>query len=353
MELERLGFTKELQLYRKNEGFDGYKVGRIISEHKERYVVKTEGGEFDAEIIGNLRFSASERADFPAVGDWVAVSDWDRSKLLIHHVFPRRGCIERQAVGKHGGKQIIASNVDCAFIIQSVDRDFNLNRIERYLTICNQAHVKAIVVLTKIDQISGNEYQRFFDEIKGRMPGVPVYALSNTDLSGFNEFKLVFEKGKTYCMLGSSGVGKSSLVNNLLNSSVMATGLISDSTNKGKHVTTHRELFVLENGSVIIDNPGMREVGIADSQNGIGATFGLIESIAADCKYRDCTHTGETGCAVMEAVNEGKIDSHSYENYLKMLREKDHFESDVFERRKKDKNFGRMVKTYKKNKNRM
>lgn len=352
MELEKFGFTKELQLYRTNEGFGEYKVGRIISEHKERYVVKTEGGEFDAEIIGNLRFSAKERADFPAVGDWVAVSDWDRSKLLIHHVFPRQGCIERQAVGKFGGKQIIASNIDCAFIVQSADRDFNVNRIERYLTICNQADVKAIVVLTKIDQRSGDELKRFLDEIHERIPGVPVYALSNTDLSGFNEFHMKLEQGKTYCMLGSSGVGKSSLVNNLLNTSVMATGLISDSTHKGRHVTTHRELFVLDNGSVIIDNPGMREVGIADSQDGIGATFGLIELIATDCRYRDCTHTGEAGCAVVNAVKEGEIDSHSYENYLKMLREKDHFEADVFERRKKEKSFGRMVKSYKKSKNR-
>lgn len=353
MELEKLGFTKELQLYRKNEDLDGFKVGRVISEHKERYIVKTEEGEFDAEVIGNLRFSAKDRASFPAVGDWVAVSNWDSSKLLIRHIYPRRSSIERQAVGKHGGKQIIASNVDCAFIVQSADRDFNVNRIERYMTICNQASVKAVVVLTKIDQRNEIELNGLVDEISSRLPEVKVYLLSNTNLCGFEEFKLLMEMGKTYCMLGSSGVGKSSLVNNLLSSSVMATDSISKSTHKGKHVTTHRELFVLENGGVIIDNPGMREVGIADSRNGIGLTFGQIETIAADCKYRDCTHTGETGCAVMDAVNEGKIDSNSYENYLKMLREKDHFESDVFERRKKDRNFGRMVNAYKKNKNRL
>ncbi|MEZ4828715.1 MAG: ribosome small subunit-dependent GTPase A [Bacteroidia bacterium] len=348
MTLEDLGYNLELENFRKNQNLDSFGVGRVISEHKERYVVKTPEKECDGEIIGNLRFTAHNRSDFPAVGDWVAISEYDENKVLIHSVFPRKTIIERQAVGKQGEKQIIATNIDYAFIVQAVDRDFNINRIERYLTICNTSNVKPIIILNKIDLINDNELSELVSKVQERIKQVPIIPISNESRKGFEKLEGKIEKSKTYCLLGSSGVGKSSLLNNLSGKQLMKTNTISASTNKGRHVTSHRELLVLENGGILIDNPGLKEVGIADSTDGLEITFSIIIELSKDCKFKDCTHTTEVGCAVLEAVERGEIDHSSYENFLKMEREKKHFESTVAEKRKKDRDFGKMMKNYKK-----
>lgn len=348
MTLEDLGYNIELENYRKDQNLDSFEVGRVISEHKERYVVKTANKEYDAEIIGNLRFSALKRSDFPAVGDWVAFSEYDENKVLIHSVFPRKTIIERQAVGKQGEKQIIATNIDYALIVQAVDRDFNINRIERYLTICYTSNVVPIIVLNKIDLIDDTELTKLITTVQERIKQIPIIAISNETQKGIERLKESVEKGKTYCLLGSSGVGKSTLLNNLSGKQLMKTKAISTSTNKGRHVTSHRELLVLENGGILIDNPGMREVGIADSKDGLEITFETILKLSTDCKFNNCTHTTEIDCAVIAALDRGEIDERSYENYLKMEREKEHFESTIAERRKKDKDFGKMVKNYKK-----
>lgn len=350
MTLEDLGYNTGLENYRKEQKLCSFGVGRIISEHKERYVVKTDKDEFDAETIGNLRFSVKNRSDFPAVGDWVSISEYDKNKALIHAIFPRKTIIERQAVGKFGEKQIIAANIDYAFIVQAVDRDFNINRIERYLTICNASNVKSIIILSKIDLISESYLKDILNNIYERIKHVPIVTISNETHVGYDELNSIIEKGKTYCLLGSSGVGKSTLLNNISGKALMKTDSISLSTKKGKHVTSHRELIVLENGGILIDNPGMREVGIADANIGLEITFDAIVKLSHNCKFRDCTHIQESGCAVIEAVEKGGIDQASYENYLKMEREKVHFESSVAEKRKKDKEFGKMVKKYKKDK---
>ncbi len=350
MTLEDLGYNLDLENYRKDQNLDSFEVGRVISEHKERYIVKTTGNEYDAEIIGSLRFSAHNRTDFPAVGDWVAISEYDENKVLIHAVFPRKTIIERQAVGKQGEKQIIATNIDYAFIVQAVDRDFNINRIERYLIICNTSDVKPIIILNKIDLIIDLELKELIRKVQDRVKHVPIVAISNETQKGYATINKLIMKGKTYCLLGSSGVGKSTLLNNLSGKYLMKTNTISISTNKGRHVTSHRELIVLENGGILIDNPGMREVGIADSTSGIESTFDEIIELSQNCKFKDCTHMTEIGCAVLAAVDNGEIDESSYENYLKMEREKEHFESTVAEKRKKDKDFGKMIKNYKKDK---
>ena len=351
MTLEDLGYNLELENYRKTQNLDSFGVGRVISEHKERYVVKNAVKEYDGEIIGNLRFSAHSRSDFPAVGDWVAISEYDDDKVLIHTVFPRKTIIERQSVGKQGEKQIIATNIDYAFVVQAVDRDFNINRIERYLTICNASNVKPIIIFNKIDLISDTELTKLISKVQKRIKQVPIISISNESLKGIERLKESMEKGKTYCLLGSSGVGKSTLLNNLAGKQLMKTNVLSASTKKGRHVTSHRELLVLENGGILIDNPGMREVGIADSTEGLEITFEAIFELSKYCKFNDCTHTTEEGCAVLKAVENGEIHQSSYDNYLKMEREKEHFESTVAERRKKDKDFGKMIKNYKKNKN--
>ena len=350
MTLEDLGYNLELENYRKDQILDSFGVGRVISEHKERYVVKTPEKEYDGEIVGNLRFTAHNRSDFPAVGDWVAISEYDDEKVLIHSVFPRKTIIERQAVGKQGEKQIIATNIDYAFIVQAVDRDFNINRIERYLTICHKSNVKPIIILNKVDLISNSELSELVSKVQERIKLVPIIPISNESRKGFEKLTESIEKGKTYSLLGSSGVGKSTLLNNLSGKQLMKTHAISASTNKGRHVTSHRELLVLEKGGILIDNPGMREVGIADSKDGLEITFREIFELSKDCKFKDCTHTTEVGCAVLKAVESGEIDNSSYENFLKMEREKEYFESTVAEKRKKDKDFGKMIKNYKKGK---
>lgn len=348
MKLEDLGYNNMFEKFRTDNNLDSFEIGRVVEEHKERYKVRTIKGEFEAEIIGNMRFTAKNREDFPAVGDWVALTTYDAAFAVIHKILPRYSIIKRQAVGQFGEIQIIAANIDYAFIIQAVDRDFSINRLERYLTICNSSKVDPIIVLSKVDLINEQQVSEILAKIKVRIKNVPVIAISNESLDGYDALKALIKKEKTYCMLGSSGVGKSTLLNNLSGKTIMRTDTISLSTSKGRHVTSHRELIMLENGGILIDNPGMREVGIADSTDGLEITFDMIVDLAQNCKFKDCTHTNEIGCSVIDALENEEIDEASYENYLKMERERAHFESSIAERRKKDKEFGKFLKNYKK-----
>ena len=345
--LEDLGYNDKLEEFRFEQKLDSFEIGRVIAEHKERYIVKTVKAEFEAEITGNMHFTSKRREDFPAVGDWVALTTYDSDFAIIHKILPRFSIIKRQAVGQFGEIQIIATNIDYAFLVQAVDRDFNINRLERYLTVCNSSKVSPIIVLSKTDLINEQRNSEIFDSLKLRIKNVPVIAISNETPNGYEAIKMIFKKGKTYCMLGSSGVGKSTLLNNLSSKAIMRTDTISQSTNKGRHVTSHRELIILENGGILVDNPGMREVGIVDTTSGLEITFDKIVKLSQSCKFKDCTQTNEIGCSILAAVENGKLDKASYENYLKMEREKVYFESTVAEKRKKDKEFGKMVKNYK------
>ena len=348
MTLEELGYNDQLEKFRIDNNLQGFEIARVVEEHKERYKVRTNTGELEAEIIGNMRFTAKSREDFPAVGDWVALITYDNDYGIIHKIFPRFSIIKRQAVGQFGEVQMIAANIDYALIIQSVDRDFNVNRIERYLTICNSSKVSPIILLSKTDLIDQSLISGMLEILKDRVKEVPIIAVSNQTQNGYDNLKALIEKGKTYCLLGSSGVGKSTLLNNLSGKALMRTDTISESSNRGRHVTSHRELIVLENGGILIDNPGLRAVGIADSTSGLEITFNQIIELSRSCKFKDCTHTNEVGCSVLKSVEKGEIDQSSYENYLKMEKEKAHFESTVVEKRKKDKEFGKILKNYKK-----
>ena len=348
MRLEDFGYNKNLDSYIINNNLKDFEIGRVISEHKERYVVRTEQGEVKAEVTGNLRFSAKGREDFPAVGDWVALMVYEPDFAIIHSILPRFSTLKRQAVDRFGEVQVIAANIDYAFLVQSAGRDFNLNRLERYLTLCYSSKVKPIIILTKIDLIDKEKTDEITVSIKARIENIPVIPVSNETREGYDAVLNCIEKGKTYCMLGSSGVGKSSLINNLSGKSAMRTDAVSESTNKGRHITTHREMILLENGGILIDNPGMREVGIADEGTGLEAAFDKIINLAGNCRFSDCTHTSEKGCAVLAAVESGEIDKSHYANYLKIEKEKAFFEMTTAERRKRDKDFGKMVKNYKK-----
>jgi ribosome biogenesis GTPase / thiamine phosphate phosphatase len=343
MELEYLGYTKDLEKFRVENDLTGFEVGRVTQEHKERYVVRTDKSEYEAEITGNMRFSADSRQDFPAVGDWVALTVCDSDFAIIHKIYPRKSVLERQAVAKFGESQIIAANIDFAFITVAVDRDFNINRIERYLTLCNSAKVEPVVLLTKTDLIDETELEKLLSETRNRLKDIMIIPLSSETKSGYDNLKTYLLKRKTYCFLGSSGVGKSTVINNLTGKEIMKTSSISENTNKGRHTTSHRELVVLENGSLLIDNPGMREIGISDTTDGLEITFDDIIKLSQNCKFTDCTHTIEKGCAVLDAVEKGVIDKDTHKNYLKMEREKIRFQSSIYEKRKKDKQFGKMA----------
>jgi len=344
MSLNDLGYSDDLEQYKTKQNMDGFEIGRIIAEHKERYIVRTDKGEFEAEITGNMRFTAENRSDYPAVGDWVAVKIYDSGLAIIHEILPRKSLLERQAVSKLGEKQVIAANIDYAFIVQSADRDFNINRVERYLTICYSAGIEPIIVLSKTDLVSEAELNNLLVEINSRIKNVEVITVSNQTRSGYEKFVSRLIQGKSYCFLGSSGVGKSTLINNLSGREIMKTGPLSTITKKGKHTTDHRELILLEKGGILIDNPGMREVGVTDAVGGLETTFDAIVRLSSSCRFSDCTHTTEKGCAVLEAVEKGLLSRASYENYLKMEMEKARFQASIAEKRKKEKAFGKMCK---------
>jgi ribosome biogenesis GTPase len=346
MNLLDLGLTNELTAYLKDNKLSNFPVGRVTQEHRERYVVSEGDNEYDAEITGNLRYSANSRADFPAVGDWVTMTIFDSDQAIIHKILPRRSVLARQAVGKFGEIQIISTNIDVAFIIQAITNNFSINRLERYLTICYSANIEPVLVLSKIDLSNEETIQNAIRDLEKRDKKVKCILLSNTTLKGLDQILDFIQKGKTYCVVGSSGVGKSTLINNLLRKNILKTGQISQSTNKGRHITDHRELFILDSGGIIIDNPGMKELGMTENTKGIKTTFHEIYDISLNCKFPDCKHINETGCAVIKALNNGAIDKNSYDNYQKIQKEQERFQVTVAEKHKKEKMFGKMLKNY-------
>jgi ribosome biogenesis GTPase len=352
MNLLDLGLNNEITAYLRDNKLTDFTIGRVTQEHRERYVVSDGDNEYEAEITGNLRFTANSRTDFPAVGDWVVITIYDSNQAIIHKILPRKSVLERQAVGKFGETQIISTNIDVAFIIQAITNNFSINRLERYLTICYSANIEPVLVISKIDLSTEKEIQDSINDLEKRDKKVRYILVSNVTLTGLDQIMDFIQKGKTYCVVGSSGVGKSTLINNLLKKNILKTGQISLSTNKGRHTTDHRELFVLENGGIIIDTPGMKELGMTDNTEGIKTTFQEIVNIAINCKFPDCKHINETGCAVIDALNNGTIDKDSYDNYQKIQKEQERFQTTVSEKRKKDKTFGKMIKNYyKDNKN--
>lgn len=348
MDLSEFGYNDTIDSYRIAEGVELTDTGRVIRENRERYTVLTSGGEVEAEITGNMRFAAQGREDFPAVGDWVALKQYEGGFAIIHKIFPRSTLLSRKAVGKAGEMQVIAANIDVALLVQATGRDFSISRLERYLTLCNTSGIKPVILLSKTDLLSETELQSLTASVRSRVAGIPFVAVSNVTAGGYDAVRQLIERGKTYCLLGSSGAGKSTLLNNLAGQSLMKTKEISSFTGRGKHMTTHRELFVIENGGILIDNPGIREVGITDTDDALENTFDSVLTWAKDCRYSDCTHTNEDGCRVLEALERGDIDRSAFENYLRMLKERSYFETSLADRHRKDRIFGKILKDYKK-----
>lgn len=341
LNLEELCWYPGLDAYLKVNDLSDFELAKVTAVHKERYIVRTSASEYEAEVTGNIRFTASGPADFPITGDWVAVMIFDEELAIIHHLLPRKNIIERRAVGKTGEKQPIAANLDFILIIQSVDRDFNLNRLERYITISNVSGIEPVLLLSKIDLLDHQNLQDKINQVKTRYKDLNVLPFSNISQQGYDAIEKSLKKGSTYCFMGSSGVGKSTLINHLLGYEELKTSIISTSTGKGRHTTSHRELFFLKNGSMVIDTPGMREVGITETADG---SFETINTLIENCKFSDCTHTHEEDCAVLAALNEGEIDQSGYDNFMKMQRETARFQETIAEKRKKDKQLGKLYK---------
>ncbi|QIA08303.1 ribosome small subunit-dependent GTPase A [Draconibacterium halophilum] len=333
-----------IENYIKENGISLNELARVITVHKERYIIQGGTSVFKAEITGNIRFAAQSGADFPTVGDWVRFTPMDDENAIILEIFPRFSKLERQAVGKHGDIQLIAANVDVAFIVQAVGHDYNPNRLERYLAVCYAGNIQPVLVLSKTDLIEESECKELLDDVKKRIKNIKTIALSNETKQGFDLLKKELEAFKTYCFLGSSGVGKSTIINHLLDKEVLETRSISESTSKGRHTTSHRELFVLENDSIVIDTPGMRELGVTDSSDALEMTFDAISELTSECKFSDCNHSNKTGCAVLAAIESGELSEEVYQNYMKLKREQEYFSSTVYEKRQRDKEFGKMIK---------
>jgi len=342
-ELLDLGYNSIIDKERSNSKFANFPIARVTAEYKEAYRLKNENGEYFGRITGKHLFEASKREDFPAVGDWVAIEEMPDNNAVIRAIYPRVTSLKKKYSNKQDN-QIIATNIDTAFIVEAMDKDYNLNRFERFIVLCREGGIIPAIVLNKADLISQQVLENRITEIKNRFQITSVLPTSTITDEGIDKLAESIEKRKTYCFLGSSGVGKSSMINKLLRKNTIKTGENIMITGKGKHTTTSREMYFLERGGIIIDNPGTREVGISNSKTGLEEVFDDISLLASKCRYSDCSHTQEPGCAVLEALSLGRIDKNKYKNFLKLKKESEYFELTEIEKKAKNKKFGKYIK---------
>jgi len=338
--LENYGWDKHFQGHYNKLMKDNFEVGRVISIKGFKNSLMTNEGELEAELSGKLLYG-TEAEYLPKVGDWVIFIRYDLIGYIIE-VLPRLNELSRKSPGAKTDKQVLAANIDYALLVQGLDRDFNIMRLERYLVQIYACNIKPIVILNKADLIDDRE--KYNIEIAKLGRDCPVYFCSTYNQSGIAELKnTVLERKKTYVLIGSSGVGKSSLLNSFMDNFNRETGFISDSTGKGRHITTSRDLFQLPNGSLVIDTPGMREFGIAfEEGRQPGGLFPVVEKLAANCKFYDCQHLEEAGCAVIEAYHSGTLESKVYESYLKLMKEQKHYEIRMEDKKRLGKQFGKV-----------
>jgi ribosome biogenesis GTPase len=345
MKLEELGFCDWFVEKLTDSRPDEYSLARVIAVNKENYTIRNEQAEIPAEVTGKLMFGARSPLDLPAVGDWVYVQYFNEYKLaIIHKILPRKSLLKRKVAGKKIEHQLIASNIDVAFIMQSAEFDFNIPRLERYLTMANEADIQPVILLSKRDLISPEELEKEIQVIQSTNPGYETIPFSNKTGEGLEVIHKKIKKGLTYCLLGSSGVGKTTLINKLIGGGIFATKSVREKNGKGKHATARRQLIILERGGMIIDTPGMRELGNIGVETGIKETFAEIFDLAQDCRFNDCTHTDEPECAVKRAVENRELPAKRYQNYLKIRKESEFFGMSYLEKRKKDRKFGKLIK---------
>ena len=317
IDLKRYGLND--QLVHQATQYPGMILARVSAQHHQLYQVISEQGEFKASVSGKLLYAAHETMDFPAVGDWVMVDQLDvhARNAIIRHILERTSVLARKAAGTSNATQIVAANIDTIFICMSLNEDFNLRRLERYLSVAWDSMATPVIVLTKADLC--DHLQQKLVEIESVSVGTNVIVCSSLEEKGCESIQSCTVEGKTIAFIGSSGVGKSTLINRLLGEDVLLTKEIRQDDGRGRHATTHRQLLLLPGGGVVIDTPGMRELQIFTGN--LEKAFEDIEALARVCKYNDCTHTTEPGCAIKKAIQAGQVSAERFENYLKLQKE--------------------------------
>lgn len=323
-------------------------IARVTAVDREMFWLLDQSESYRAKLSGAYLYRHHLAQAFPCVGDWVCVEKHTADALgLIHMLLERKTALRRRSAGDPIDYQMIAANVDYMIIVQSCHYDFNLKRLERYLVMVSNGGAEPYILLTKTDLVEPEVAASQLAEIRAAGITAPVVTLSNVTGEGIDDLKRTLLPAKTYCFVGSSGVGKSTIINQLIGWKMLQTKGVSG-TGEGRHTTVRRELIILAGGALVIDNPGMREFGLLGAESGMEDSFSDIIGFASDCRYRNCGHINEPGCAVLEAVNSGDIDQEHYDSYIKLRQESEFYQMSSVEKRKKDRNFGRYIKSAKK-----
>lgn len=319
MTLEQLGWHPFFEAYAAPFREQGLAVARVAIPHRDRYVLFTEQGELSGEVTGKFRFEAAGPQAYPAVGDWVMVTPrFEEGTASIHHVLERRSKFSRKVPGAKTDEQVLAANIDTIFLVNGLDGDFNPRRIERYLAVAWESGASPVIILNKSDLCENLE--EVLGEVESIGMGTQILTMSAKLHEGVEPLLEFLPTGKTGALLGSSGVGKSTLINLLLGREMQPTQEVREADSRGRHTTTRRELVLLPSGGMLIDSPGMRELQLWEG-DGLAGSFEDIEALATGCRFRDCEHETEPGCAVQEALTDGSLDAGRYESYQKLLRE--------------------------------
>jgi ribosome biogenesis GTPase len=323
MNLELLGWGSFFSKNFASHFQDGHTVGRVAVEQKNTYILYTEFGELSAEVSGKMRHQAAGRQDFPAVGDWVVISlIMGEPRATIQKILPRKSKFSRKAVGALTEEQIVATNIDTVFLVSGLDLDFNKRRIERYLILVWESGANPVIILNKADVCDQVEQRRA--EVEEIAPRVPIVVLSALENKGVDSLTAYLGTGQTVALIGSSGVGKSTITNQLAGQDIQAIQSVRLGDNRGRHTTTHRELIILPSGGLLIDTPGMRELQLWAGSDGLQETFSDIETFTDQCRFRNCKHEKEPGCAVQQALLDGSLDEDRFRNYQKLQQELDY-----------------------------
>ncbi len=351
MQLTDLGYDDWFVQQQQAVAIANSHAARVTAVDRDRYLIRSELGEISAECTGKLLYMAESPLDLPAVGDWVVVQSYDADTFaVIHAVLPRKSLLARKTAGKKVEQQLIATNIDVAFIMQSCDRDFNLRRLERYLVMAREGHVEPKLILSKSDLLDPEELNQKLQILQRIHSGVEILVVSNHSGYGLDRFIETLKPGKSYCLLGSSGVGKTTLLNHLLGEERFATAAVREKDGRGRHTTARRQLILLANGAMIIDTPGMRELGLMATKDSIEQSFADIHELTATCRFKDCTHQSESGCALRAAVATGQLSEERYQSYLKLLKESTYHQMSYVEKRRSDKKRGRYYRSVLKSK---
>jgi len=321
MDLEELGWNKHFQRHFDEIAVDGIIAGRISKVSTSyHYRVITDKGDRDAVISGKLKNKTQTGAELPTIGDWVLITKTDVKNIIVK-VLERKNSISRKVAGRSVQEQVVGANIDIVFIVMGLDNDFNLRRLERYLFMVISSGIEPVVLLNKKDLVTDNDLARLKKNVKEVSGNVPVHLISGLNRESLSEILDYTKKGTTATLVGSSGAGKSTIINALMNNEVQPTGKVRSKDDKGRHVTTSRELFGIPGGGVLIDNPGIRELQLWGDPSALDDVFDDIHELSLRCRFKNCQHDKEPGCAVKEAVKDGSLTKKRYDNYQKMKKE--------------------------------